>query len=245
MRVLSCVGARPQFVKAAVLSAELERRGIEEVLVHTGQHYDFSMSDVFFDELSIPKPKYELGVGSAGHGEQTGEMMRRLEPIVAAEAPDWTIVYGDTNSTLAGALVAAKLGIGVAHVEAGLRSFNRSMPEEINRIVADHVATLLLVPNERAAAQLRSEGIAGEVRVVGDLMVDLCARVGRTLPELPPVLERFGLRPGEYGVATVHRAGNTDDPARFGRIVEGLRRAGFPIVFPVHPRTLPIAREFG
>ena len=245
MRVLSCVGARPQFVKAAVLSAELERRGIEDVLVHTGQHYDAQMSDVFFRELALREPRYELGVGSAGHGVQTGEMMRRLEPIVQAEAPDWMLVYGDTNSTLAGALVASKLGVPIAHVEAGLRSFNRGMPEEINRVVTDHVSDLLLVPNARAARQLASEGIVDGVRVVGDLMVDLAVRVARNLPEHPPILDRFGVRPYTYGVATIHRAANTDDRETFGRLIEGLRGVDMPVVFPIHPRTRAIAREFG
>ncbi|MBV8155661.1 MAG: UDP-N-acetylglucosamine 2-epimerase (non-hydrolyzing) [Candidatus Eremiobacteraeota bacterium] len=245
MRVLSVVGARPQFVKAAVLSAELAHRGIDEILVHTGQHYDATMSDVFFTELSLPKPRYELGVGSAGHGAQTGEMMRRLEPIVTAESPDWLLVYGDTNSTLAGALVAAKLQVPVAHVEAGLRSFNRTMPEEINRIVADHVSTLLFVPNARAAAQLASEGVVEGVYEVGDLMVDLVSRVGKALPERPAILERFGVEPYGYGMATIHRASNTDDPATFLRIVEGLRAVDMPIVFPVHPRTRAIAAANG
>lgn len=245
MRVVSIVGARPQFVKAAVLSSELARRGIEEVLVHTGQHYDAAMSGVFFDELALPRPKYELGVGSAGHGAQTGEMMRRLEPVLTAEAPDYALVYGDTNSTLAGALVPAKLGIPVAHVEAGLRSFNRSMPEELNRIVADHVANLLFVPNARAAHQLVSEGVVAGVHVVGDLMVDLVARAARTLPERPAVLERLGLAPYTYGVATIHRAANTDDERTFARLVEGLQRIDMTIVFPVHPRTRSLAHMKG
>ncbi len=245
MRVLSVVGARPQFVKAAVLSAEFAERGIEEILIHTGQHYDAEMSDVFFEELKIPKPRYELGVGSAGHGAQTGEMMRRLEPVAIAERPDAIVVYGDTNSTLAGALVGAKLGIPVAHVEAGLRSFNRSMPEEINRIVADHVSSWLFVPNARARSQLASEGVVNGVVEVGDLMVDLVARVAKTLPEKPPVLERFGVTPYEYGVATIHRASNTDDPQTFGRLIEGLHAVDMPIVFPVHPRTRGIAAARG
>lgn len=245
MKILSVVGARPQFVKAAVLSAEFAERGIEEVLVHTGQHYDAEMSDVFFTELNIPKPKYELGVGSAGHGVQTGEMMRRIEPVAIAERPDTIVVYGDTNSTLAGALIGAKLGIPVAHVEAGLRSFNRAMPEEINRIVADHVSSWLFVPNARATAQLACEGIVDGVVEVGDLMVDLVTRVAKTLPKEPPVLERFGVTPYAYGVATIHRASNTDDAQTFGRLIDGLHAVDMPIVFPVHPRTRGIADARG
>lgn len=245
MRVLSVIGARPQFVKAALLSAELSRRGIEEILVHTGQHYDREMSDVFFEELELPQPKYHLGVGSGGHGEQTGEMLKRLEPVVRDEAPDWVLVYGDTNSTLAGALVASKLHVPVAHVEAGLRSFNRAMPEEINRIVVDHVADLLFVPNAHSAKQLAAEGITHGVRVVGDLMVDLALRIAASLPERPAVLDRFGLHAREYCVATIHRASNTDDPVTFARLIEGLRGIDRPVVFPVHPRTREIARRTG
>ena len=245
MRVLSVIGARPQFVKAALLSAELARRGIEEILVHTGQHYDREMSDVFFEELELPQPKYHLGVGGGGHGAQTGEMLKRLEPVIQDEAPDWVLVYGDTNSTLAGALAASKLHVPVAHVEAGLRSFNRGMPEEINRIVADHVADLLLVPNAHAARQLEEEGITRGVRVVGDLMVDLALQAASKLPEHPPVLDRFGVRSRGYCVATIHRASNTDDPETFARILEGLRGIDRPIVFPVHPRTREVARRAG
>jgi UDP-N-acetylglucosamine 2-epimerase (non-hydrolysing) len=243
MRVLSVVGARPQFVKAALLSAEFARRGIEEVLVHTGQHYDASMSDVFFEQLRIPEPKYNLGVGSGGHGVQTGKMLKRLEPLLQDESPDWVLVYGDTNSTLAGALAGAKLHVPVAHVEAGLRSFNRSMPEEINRIVADHIAEVLFVPHDQAARQLATEGIVEGVYVVGDLMVDLALQVAQTLPEHPPVLESLGIMPRSYCVATIHRASNTDDLPTFRRLIEGLRRCGMPVVFPVHPRTREVARE--
>lgn len=242
MRVLSVVGARPQFVKAALLSAEFASRGVEEILVHTGQHYDAAMSDVFFDELRIPEPRYNLSVGSGSHGAQTGEMMRRLEPIVEEERPDWVLVYGDTNSTLAGALVASKLHVPVAHVEAGLRSFNRTMPEEINRIVADHVGDLLLVPNEQSAQQLRSEGITQGVRVVGDLMVDLAQRAAADLPAVPAILERLQLHRDAYAVATIHRASNTDDRATFARLIEGLRGVDLPVVFPVHPRTRAAAK---
>jgi UDP-N-acetylglucosamine 2-epimerase len=241
MRVLSVVGARPQFIKAALLSAEFARRGIEEVLVHTGQHYDREMSDVFFEQLEIPEPRHHLGVGSAKHGAQTGEMLKRLEPVVEAESPDWLLVYGDTNSTLAGALAGAKLHVPVAHIEAGLRSFNRGMPEEINRIVADHVADLLLVPNDAAAQQLANEGLTRGVRVVGDLMVDLAKRVAATIPLRPAILEQLQLHPASYCVATIHRASNTDDERTFARLIEGLRGIDLPVVFPVHPRTRALA----
>lgn len=245
MRVLSVLGARPQFVKAALLSAEFARRGIDEIIVHTGQHYDPGMSDVFFEQLRIPAPRHHLGVGSGKHGEQTGEMLKRLEPIVEEERPDWLLVYGDTNSTLAGALTGAKMHVPVAHVEAGLRSFNRAMPEEINRIVADHVGDLLLVPNAQAAQQLASEGITRGVRVVGDLMVDLAMRAAASVPAQPPVLENLRLHPRSYGVATIHRASNTDDPQTFLRLIEGLRAVAMPVVFPVHPRTRALAQRFG
>lgn len=244
MHVLSVVGARPQFVKAALLSKEFADRGIRESLVHTGQHYDERMSDVFFEQLKLPAPTFQLGVGSALHGAQTGEMMKRLEPIVIEQRPDWLLIYGDTNSTLAGALVGAKLHVPVAHVEAGLRSFNREMPEEINRLVADRVSDLLLAPSELSAKQLRSEGIDRPVEVVGDLMVDLALIAQKMLPERPAVLDRFGLTAGEYAVATVHRASNTDDSAAFERIVAGFRASGLPVVFPVHPRTLHLAERF-
>jgi UDP-N-acetylglucosamine 2-epimerase len=245
MRVLSVVGARPQFVKAALLSAELARRGVQEIVVHTGQHYDRAMSDVFFEELQLPAPAHHLGVGSAGHGAQTGEMLKRLEPVVQEEAPDWVLVYGDTNSTLAGALTASKLHVPLAHVEAGLRSFNRQMPEEINRIVADHVADLLLAPTAHAAKQLEREGVTQGICVVGDLMVDLAIQAAAGVPERPPILDRFRVQPRGYCVTTIHRASNTDDSHAFRRILEGLRRIDLPVIFPVHPRTLRIAREAG
>lgn len=244
MRVLTVVGARPQFIKAAVLSAEFSKhRDVEEILVHTGQHYDYEMSQVFFDELKLVKPNYHLEVGSASHAVQTAEIMKRLEPHVENERPDWVLVYGDTNSTLGGALVAAKLLVPVAHVEAGLRSFNRSMPEETNRVVADHVASLLFAPHEHAARQLVREGIKERIEVVGDLMVDLVMETAASLPAHSPILDRFGVAPGGYGVVTVHRASNTDDPLAFARIVKGLRRLKFPVVFPVHPRTTQLAQQ--
>lgn len=243
MRVLSVVGARPQFVKAALLSAEFERRGVDEVLVHTGQHYEHAMSEVFFEELRLPEPRENLGVAGGPHGAQTGEMLKRLEAVVIAQQPDFVLVYGDTNSTLAGALAAAKLGIPVAHVEAGLRSFNRAMPEEINRIVADHLAQMLFVPHESAKVQLAAEGVTRGVHVVGDLMVDLASKIAQNLPKAPAVLQRFGLSPYSYAVATIHRAANTESPATFARLIEGLRAVDMRIVFPVHPRSRALARS--
>jgi len=245
MKVFNIVGARPQFIKAALVSAELKRRGCDEVLIHTGQHYDYGMSGAFFKSLDLREPDYNLDVRSASHAIQTGEIMKRLEPLIESQKPDWILVYGDTNTTLAAAIVAAKLVAPLAHIEAGLRSFNRKMPEEINRIVADHLADLHFVPNERALNQLALEGIHKNVVVVGDLMVDLLAKTVVALPVAAPTLRRLGVRKGEYAVATVHRAANTDDPSAFGRIVQGLRRLKIPVVFPIHPRTQPLAERFG
>lgn len=236
------VGARPQFIKAALVSAELRKRNCDEVLVHTGQHYDFNMSKVFFEQLSLPEPDYYLGVGSASHAAQTAEMMKRLEPLIRDAAIDWVVVYGDTNTTIAGALVASKTVVPLAHVEAGLRSFNRAMPEEINRIVADHLAQILFAPHERAARQLEREGIDQGVHVVGDLMVDSVLSAAATIPSNPWILQKLGVAPQEYAVVTVHRAANTDSTETFNRILAGLRRLTMPVVFPVHPRT---AHKFG
>jgi UDP-GlcNAc3NAcA epimerase len=240
VRVLTVVGARPQFIKAALLSRELRARGIDESLVHTGQHYDVNMSEVFFSELRMAPPRHNLGVGSASHSTQTAQMMSKLEPLVQYEAPDVVLIYGDTNSTLAGALVASKLNVPIAHVEAGLRCFDRSMPEEINRLVADRLSTLLLAPAQSSADQLRREGIEDGVVIVGDLMVDLAVTMARKLAAAPSVLERFGIRRGDYAVATIHRAANTDDVTVFARLVAGLRRSGMRVIFPVHPRTRPL-----
>lgn len=244
MKILSIVGARPQFIKAVLLLREFERRHITHRLVHSGQHYDREMSQVFFDQLGLPEPDYALGVGSASHAVQTADIMRRLEPVLENERPQWVVVFGDTNTTLAGALTAAKLHLPIAHVEAGLRSFNRAMPEEINRVVADRCAEILCAPTERAAAQLASEGVRAGVHVVGDLMVDLVVRIREQLAEQPPILQRLELEPRSYAVATIHRAANTDDQQAFGRIVAGLRRIGMPVIFPVHPRSLNVARIF-
>lgn len=244
MRVLTVVGARPQFIKATLLSLELEARGIEECLVHTGQHYDYNMSKVFFQQLRLKDPDFYLDVGSASHAVQTAEIMKRLEPIVVDMKPDWVVVFGDTNSTLGGALVASKLGVPLAHVEAGLRSFNRRMPEEINRVVADHLADAHFAPNELAARQLKDEGIHGQVEIVGDLMIDLLEQVKSLLPERPDILKRFHLRNGEFAVVTIHRASNTDDEQAFHRIVIALRSLGMSVVFPVHPRTRPLVERY-
>jgi UDP-GlcNAc3NAcA epimerase len=237
MTILSVVGARPQFVKAAVVSEAVRRAGINEVLVHTGQHYDAQMSDVFFDELGIPKPDVNLAVGSGSHAFQTGGMMTALEDLLlAGEAPDWVLVYGDTNSTLAAALVAAKLHIPVAHVEAGLRSFNRRMPEEINRIVTDRLSDLLFCPTQTAVGHLQKEGIEAGVMLSGDVMLDATRHFAALAAERVPLKNVTYLEPGSYHVSTVHRAENTDNPARMAAILEGLGRLKKPVILPAHPR---------
>ena len=240
MKFLTVVGARPQFVKASPLSREL-RKHHHEVLVHTGQHYDHGMSAVFFTELEIAEPDHNLGIGSGSHGAQTGAMLAALEVLMLAEQPDAVVVYGDTNSTLAGALAAAKLDLPVAHVEAGLRSFNRRMPEELNRLVADHVSTWLFAPSQSAADQLAAEGITGGVHVVGDIMMD-ALRLHSRRAVLPPSL---GLTSGKYALATVHRAENTDDPGRLRGILRALGVLGLPVILPLHPRTQKMIAEFG
>ena len=236
MKVVTVVGARPQFIKAAAVS-RLLRDQHTEILIHTGQHYDENMSDVFFQELDIPAPDYNLGVGSGLHGAQTGEMLARIEQVLLSEKPDRVLVYGDTNSTLAGALAAVKLHIPVAHVEAGLRSFNRAMPEEINRIVTDHVSDLLFCPSDVAAQHLAHEGITHGVHVVGDVMADTLLYATERASQHSTILEDLGLLPGNYLLATVHRAENTDDPERLQAILTAFAAVREPIIFPIHPRT--------
>lgn len=238
-KVLTVLGARPQFIKASPVSRALPQAGLHEVIVHTGQHFDALMSDVFFDELDIPKPRYNLEVSSLGHGAMTGRMLEKLEEAMLAERPDLVLIYGDTNSTVAGALAGAKLNIPVAHVEAGLRSFNRRMPEEINRVIADHVSTLLFCPTQTAVANLRSEGIAKGVHSVGDVMFDTTLAAIERSARRSVILERLHLQPRSYAVATIHRAENTDDAERFARIVGWLEEAAraMPVIMPVHPRT--------
>ena len=236
MQFVTIVGARPQFIKAAPLSAELRKRHAE-YLVHTGQHYDANMSDVFFDELNIPPPDRHLGVGSASHGAQTAAMLERIEQVLLEVRPHAVIIYGDTNSTVAGALAAAKLHVPVAHVEAGLRSFDRRMPEEINRVVADHLSSWLFAPSQVSVRQLAAEGITAGVHDVGDIMADSVRLFAPLARQSSKVLERLGLRPGEYFAATVHRAANTDDAERLGNILSGLGHVSRPVVLPLHPRT--------
>lgn len=236
MKVLTVVGARPQFIKAAPVSRAI-RRGATEVLVHTGQHYDRGMSDVFFDQLSLPEPDYNLGVGSGPHGAQTGAMLARVEEVLEKERPDWVLVYGDTNSTLAGALAAAKLHMGVAHVEAGLRSYNRRMPEEINRVLTDHLAGLLFCPTQAAVSNLTREGVTDGVHLVGDVMYDSVLQFSALARERSKVAESLGLRDRAYTLLTIHRADNTDDPARLEAILRTMGESAHPVLFPVHPRT--------
>ncbi len=249
MTVLTIVGARPQFVKAAVVSRVLRQAGgLREILVHTGQHYDDNMSGRFFKELDIPKPDYNLGVGSGGHGSQTGRMLGLIEEVLLKEKPDWVLVYGDTNSTLAGTLAASKLHIPVAHVEAGLRSFNRRMPEEINRVMTDHASDLLFAPTESAVANLAKEGISGNcVALVGDVMFDAARFYAERSAQTSHILKRLKLRKKEYALATIHRAENTDNLSRLQIILAALGRAAaeVPIVLPLHPRTRHVIRESG
>jgi UDP-GlcNAc3NAcA epimerase len=238
MKIVTIVGARPQFIKCAPVSREL-CKVCTEVLVHTGQHYDDNMSRIFFQDLHLPPPDYHLGVGSGLHGAQTGEMLKHIERVLQQEQPEYVMVYGDTNSTLAGALAAAKLHIPVAHVEAGLRSFNRHMPEEINRVLTDHLSSLLFCPTDTAVKNLFREGITTGVEQVGDVMYDALLFNSRVAEQKSKILARLQQRPKTYGLATVHRAENTDDLTRLQNITQALLRLStvYPIVWPIHPRT--------
>lgn len=237
MRVVSIVGTRPQFIKAAPVCKALDKLEHDSVLVHTGQHYDYGMSEVFFDELNLPKPHVNLGIGSGSHATQTGEMLVSIEQSLLTEKPDWVLVYGDTNSTLAGALAACKLRIPLAHVEAGLRSFNRNMPEEHNRVLTDHCADLLLCPTQTAVDNLVLEGITKGITLVGDTMYDALLDFVELARQNSTILDNLKLNPKEYLLATVHRAYNTDDPKRLSDILSAFVEIGEPIIFPVHPRT--------
>ena len=244
MKVLTVVGNRPQFVKAAAVSHRLRAVAVE-VLVHTGQHYDEALSRVFFEELDLPAPEHMLGIGGGTNTEQTARMLEALAPLLAAEEPDAVLVYGDTNSTLAGALAGAQANVPVVHVEAGMRSYDRSMPEELNRVLTDHASSLLLCSSERSAQRLRDEQVHGDVVVVGDVMVDIAMLLApRARAETAP-LQAAGVEPGGYVLATAHRAGNVDDPARLGQLVELLQAVPDPVVLPLHPRTRARAAAAG
>lgn len=262
MKILTIIGARPQFIKASVVSRQIfefrkNNYNVMEVIVHTGQHYNENMSEVFFKELDIPKPDYNLGIGSASHGAQTGRMLEKLEDVMINEKPDWVLIYGDTNSTLAGALSASKLGIKTAHVEAGLRSYDRSMPEEINRVVADHLSDVLFCPTDTAVSNLEKEGIVnGDIKAIfniGDVMYDTIlnflskayekGKKGKLknilLQNNEILLAKDIFKSKKYYLATVHRAENSDNREKLAEIVEGLNRIGekLPVIFPIHPRT--------
>ena len=236
MKVLTVIGNRPQFVKAAAVSGPL-RQEHSEVLVHTGQHYDDELSGIFFRELGLPAPDCELGIGGGSNSSQTGRMLGELEPVIERVAPDAVLVYGDTNSTLAGALAGAQSGVPVAHVEAGMRSFDRSMPEERNRVVADHLSELLLCPSEVAVANAHREGLGDRSELVGDVMVDVALSAQPGARARVDLVARHRLEPGEYVLLTVHRAGTVDDPSRLEMLVELLLALPMPAILPLHPRT--------
>jgi UDP-N-acetylglucosamine 2-epimerase len=240
MRIVTIIGNRPQFVKAAAVSRRLRERH-EELIVHTGQHYDDELSRIFFEELDVPRPDRELGTSSGSNTAQTARMLGELEPVLAEAAPDLALVYGDTNSTLAGALAAAQAGIPVGHVEAGMRSFDRSMPEELNRVLTDHASDLLLCSTETAVSNLEREGARGQVYLVGDVMADVSLAfreiAAKRAEERGSVLDDRGLEPGEYVALTAHRPGNVDDPSRLERLVELIEALPFKVAFPVHFRT--------
>jgi UDP-GlcNAc3NAcA epimerase len=236
MRVLTVIGNRPQFIKASAVSSRLRALG-EEVTVHTGQHYDAELSQVFFDELELPPPEHLLGIGGGTNTAQTAGMLAALEPLLADVRPDAVLVYGDTNSTLAGALAAVQAGIPVAHVEAGMRSFDRAMPEEVNRVATDHLSALLLCPSQTAVDNLERESVAGTVELVGDVMVDVAQLLQPAARARTEVLQPYGGEPGGYLLATAHRAGNVDDPARLRLLVDLLLALPLPTILPLHPRT--------
>ena len=244
MKVLTVIGNRPQFIKAAAVTPRL-RSAHEEVMVHTGQHFDERMSHVFFEEFGLPAPDRELGVALGSNTSQTARMLAALEPVLEEVTPDVVLVYGDTNSTLAGALAGAQAGLPVAHVEAGMRSFDRSMPEELNRVVADHISALLLCSSETAAGNLREEAVSGTIEIVGDVMVDVALKTQPRARERTDILERHGVTRAEYVLATTHRSGNVDDPERLRALVELLLALPSPVLWPLHPRTRERLRDGG
>ncbi len=243
MKIVTIVGARPQFIKAAPLSRVL-RTAHNEILVHTGQHYDENMSDIFFAELHIPKPDYNLNIGSASHGKQTGDMLAGIEEILMKEKPDYLLVYGDTNSTIAGALAASKLHIKVAHVEAGLRSFDRTMPEEINRVLTDHISDLLFAPTDTAIANLKNEGITKGVYNVGDIMMDAVIYNANLSEVSSRILDSLSISSKNYYLATIHRPSNTDNIDNLKNIFTAFNRLDKQVVLPLHPRTKAILTQY-
>ena len=245
MKVLTVIGARPEFIKAGPVTRAFANRGIEEILVHTGQHYDASMSDMFFEALGLRQPDHFLGAGSGTHGVQTARMLESIERLLLDVHPDAVLVYGDTNSTLAGGLAATKLHIPVVHVEAGLRSYNRKMPEEINRVIVDHISTLLFCPTQTGVDNLLREGIEQGVHLVGDVNQDALEYWQQSGTGRTGIVDDLGLHHGEYYVATVHRAENTDDPARLREIMVALSAIDSPVVLPVHPRTEQALKALG
>lgn len=250
MKIITIVGARPQFIKAAAVSRVIRDQysdNVQELLVHTGQHYDENMSKVFFEDLDIPEPKFNLEISGGQHGAMTGRMLEGIEEILVAERPDWVLIYGDTNSTLAGALAAAKLHIPVAHVEAGLRSFNMRMPEEVNRILSDRVSTKLFCPTQAAVDNLKAEGVIQGVHNVGDVMYDVALYYKNVAIERSKVKQQLSLKDGEFALATCHRAENTDDLTRLTEILKGLSAISrnMPVVLPLHPRTRKIIDQHG
>lgn len=250
IKIVTIVGARPQFIKAAAVSRVVREQfndRVQEILMHTGQHFDDNMSKVFFDELGIPEPKYNLEISGGQHGAMTGRMLEAIEKVLLAERPDWVLIYGDTNSTLAGALAAVKLHVPVAHVEAGLRSFNMRMPEEVNRVLSDHVSTLLFCPTNLAVHNLAAEGITDGVSNVGDVMFDVALHFRERARQQSSILSTLNLKEGGFVLATCHRAENTDDPARLAQITSGLAAvsAELPVVLPLHPRTRKLLTDRG
>lgn len=244
MNVLTVVGNRPQFIKAAAVSGPL-RQSDHELLIHTGQHFDDELSKVFFEELSLPAPERELGIARGSNSSQTARMLAALEPVIAEASPDMVLVYGDTNSTLAGALAGAQARVPVAHVEAGMRSFDRNMPEELNRVLADHASALLLCSSETAVSNLRREGVGGAAELVGDVMVDVAMRIQPGARKRVDLVRARGLTPGQYVLATAHRSGNVDRPQRLAQLVELLLAVPDPVVVPLHPRTHARLRAAG
>jgi UDP-GlcNAc3NAcA epimerase len=244
-RILTVLGARPQFIKSFPLSRALRQNEFEEIVVHTGQHFDWNMSDVFFAELGLARPKYQLDIHGGSHGAMTGRMLAAIEEVLLAESPSAVIVYGDTNSTLAGALAAVKLDVPVLHIEAGLRSFNRKMPEETNRVLVDHISSLLFCPTRRAVINLQNEGLTQGVHNVGDLLYDAVCAITPLAAQTSKILDRLEIEPRTYSVATLHRAENVDDHTRLRKIIAflALEARKRPMIFPLHPRTTRSLRE--